>query len=152
MSWEADRVLEGVFMFGGPINIWQMELYQERNGDLGYYRIHMNIDDDEYLLSRLREKMKGEITYYPRLVIMESPRTRSVPAQYWTESFIYKAWLYSLERGYRPTTYPYEPWPGWTLGIAADKTKANIASVSHLFRGGPKLGFLRDKLGRPVTR
>jgi hypothetical protein len=146
MGWEAERVLEGIFMWGEPLNIWEMELYNERNGDLGYFRVHMNIDDDSYLADRLMAKTKGPIHYYSRLIIMEGPKTRSVPATHWTETFIYNAWIYSLQTDYSPSNYPHSVWPGWTLGIAADKTKANKASITNLFRVYKRLGSQRDKI------
>lgn len=145
MGWEADRVLEGIFQWGTPINIWEMELYQERNGDLGYYRIHMNLDDSSYLIERLNQKIKGPIHYYPRLIIMEGPKTRSIATTDWREYFFYKPWIYSLQTDYSPSQYPYERWPGWTLGIAFDKTKENDTAVKNLFSAYRRMGRSSDK-------
>lgn len=149
MGWEADRVLEGIFMWGAPLNIWEMELYHDRWGDMGYYRIHMNLDDDPDLVERLKGKMKGPIHYYQRLIIMEGPQTRSVPVTTWREWYFYKVWLYSLQTDYRPSRYPYDPWPGFTLGIAFDKSKANDTSIGGLF-GGYKRMRSRNKRPAPA--
>lgn len=134
MGWEANRVLEGIFQFGAPLNIWKMELYQEQNGDLGYSRVHMLIDDDADLAAKLKLKMSGaSLDEYPRLIIMESPATRSVATDHWKEHYFYDAWLYSLQTDYRPSHYPFGIWKGWTLGIAFNKTAANRASTASLF-------------------
>ena len=79
MGWESDRVLEGIFQFGAPLNIWKIELYSESTGDLSYFRIHMLLDQDADLAGRLRMKMSGSSSgEFQRLIIMESPKTRAV--------------------------------------------------------------------------
>jgi hypothetical protein len=136
MSWEAERVLEGVFHFGAPVNIWEMELDKESSDDLGYYCIHMLIDNDLELAGRLKMKMSsGSGGEFQRLIVMESPKTRSVHADNWIEHSLYGAWLYSLQTDYSPEYYPFGIWKGWTLGIAFNKTKANEAAVAKLFHG-----------------
>ena len=134
MSWDSDRVLEGIFQFGAPLNIWKIELYKESNGDLGYFRIHMLLDDDADLAGRLKMKISaGSGGEFQRLIIMEGPKTRSVQAEHWIEHYFYDAWLYSLQTDYSPSYYPFSTWKGTTLGIGLHKTKANIAAVQRLF-------------------
>jgi hypothetical protein len=111
MGWEADRVLEGIFQFGAPINIWKMQLDKDSSGDLGYYRIHMHLDNDAELASRLKMKMSsGPAGEFQRLIIMESPKTRSVQTNNWTEHYFYGAWLYSLQIDYQPDYFPFAIW------------------------------------------
>ena len=134
MGWESDRVLEGVFQFGAPLNIWKMELDKDDTGDLAYFRVHMLIDDNADLAARLRMKISSSKTdTFQRLIIMESPKTRSIKTDYWKEHYVYDPWLYSLQTDYRPTHYPFGTWHGWTLGIAFYKTTANKSAVAHLF-------------------
>ena len=128
MGWDTEWVLEGLFMFGAPLNIWKMEVYNERGSGLSYHRIHMNLDDDPDLFTRLNNKIKAEkgIENYPRLILLDWK------TQYPHEYYAYKPWLYSLEMNYSPSRYPYDPWKGPTLGIAFDKTKANEHIIERL--------------------
>ena len=134
MSWESDRVLEGIFHFGGPVNIWKMELDKGSSDDIRHYCIRMLIDDDAELASRLKMKMlSGSGGEFQRLIVMEGPKTRSIRTDNWIEHYLYSPWLYSLQTDYHSEYYPFGIWKGWTLGIAFNKTKANAAAVSHLF-------------------
>jgi hypothetical protein len=133
MGWEADRVLEGIFQFGAPLNIWKIELYNESNGDIGYFRVHMLLDDDADLVASLRMKMSSSSNEFQRLIVMESPATRSVKTEYWREHYFYNAWLYSIQTDYKPSHYPFGSWKGWTLGIAFQKSAANRSAVANLF-------------------
>jgi hypothetical protein len=134
MGWESGRVLEGIFQFGEPLNIWKIELYDDRNGDLGYFRVHMQLDDDPHLVARLKMLMAGTSSYdFQRLILMEGPQTRSIKTDLWMKHYFYKASLYSLQTDYQPSYFPFGPWKGWTLGIAFDKTKENVAAVSNVF-------------------
>jgi hypothetical protein len=143
-------VLEGIFQFGAPINIWRMELDYDRWDDRKYFVVHMQIDNDDYLFQRLMEKIRGEegIYRYPRLLILEGPAHRSITTTDWRERVIEKPYLYSLVDKYMPSQYPYDMWLGYTLGIAFDKTKLNKGTVMDIFgnekgkqlmgdRGGP---------------
>src|SRR5438876_4477991 len=133
-SWDGDYVLEGLFEFGAPVNIWQMELDYDRSKDLTYKKIHMRIDDDFELFSRINGLFNAPNSWdMPRLIIMESPRRRSIKTDYWREFYIYKVTLYSLQDHYRPTQYPYDPWQGFTLGISFPKSKENSATLQNLF-------------------
>lgn len=130
MAWEANRVLEGVFLFGAPLNIWRMELDRDRYGGGKYFHIHMQIDDDQNLSDRLMHRIRAEtgIEHFPRLIIMEKY------GDFWREYVFYKPFIDSLQTNYRPTQYPLDQWKGWTLGIAFEKSAANKSSVLALFR------------------
>lgn len=134
MAWDTDYQLEGLTMFGPMLNVWKWEVYQQDPGfqPLDYHRIHMKIDDNADLWDKLMGMFKtsGTMKYYKRLIMMHLNIDR--PKQY----CFYDAWLYSLEKNYRPSQYSYEPWPGATLGIAFDKTKVNVAAVTHLGKKG----------------
>jgi hypothetical protein len=134
MAWDTDYIFEGLHMFGPPLNVWKWEIYQSPYGpeSLSYYRLHLNIDDNEDLFQRLLHQTTdgSGIRYYQRLIMMHLniPRPK--------EFFFYKAWIYSIEKNYRPSQYPYTEWKGPTLGIAFDKTKANSTAVQNLGRKG----------------
>jgi hypothetical protein len=133
MAWDTEWVLEGMFMFGAPLNIWKMEVYRESGGTpLSYYRIHMNLDNDPDLFTRLNNKIRAEnrIERYPRLILIDWK------TQYPHEYRMYSPWLYSLESDYRPSKYPYDPWKGPTLGVAFDKTPDNKPVVERLLGFG----------------
>ena len=132
MGWESQRVLEGIFQFGAPLNIWKMELDLDRYGDRPKFVIHMQIDDDESIANQLNQKIRSD-QKWPRLIIMEGPERRSISTTNWREWIFYQPYLYSLQKAYSPSQYPYDVWKGWTLGIAFDKSAANKASVRGLF-------------------
>jgi len=131
MGWDTEWQLEGFFYFGAPLNVWKFEVYEQNVGyqPLPYHRIHMQIDDDLDLFNRLMALTKtGSIQYYDRLIMMDTGPNVQYKHEYWFR----KAWLYSLETEYRPSRYPYDPWKGYTLGIACDKTPENDAAVGRL--------------------
>jgi len=73
MAWDTDYIFEGLQMFGSPLNVWKWEVYQSPYGpeSLSYFRLHMNIDDNEDQFQRLllNEKLlncrKGEAAPRP---------------------------------------------------------------------------------------
>ena len=143
MGWEAQRGLEGIFEFGAPLNIWAIELDWDHWNDRQYFVIHMQLDNDDNLGQRLMSKMKSEegIYKYPRMIIMEARSSA------WREWVIEGAYLYSLEKNYRPSQYPHNPWLGWTLGIRFDKTKLNKGSVMGIFGNERGKQFWPDRDG-----
>jgi hypothetical protein len=136
MSWDTEYLLEGLTTFGAPLNIWEWEVYDQPTGyqPLDYHRLHMRMDNDPALFSTLMGKMKngGSITYYPRLIVMRVMKENRPGRDY----CFYNAWLYSLETKYRRSTYPFPTWEGVILGIAFDKTKANIGVLKSLGNRG----------------
>lgn len=134
MAWDTDYQFEGLHTFGPMLNVWEWEVYQSPYGDnsLSYYRLHMNLDDNEDLFQRLMlQATAGEsIRYYKRLYLLHLNIER--PKEY----VIQNAWIYSIEKKYRPSQYPYSEWKGPTLGIGFDKTKANTASAKSIGRRG----------------
>lgn len=139
MSWESNTVLEGIFEFGAPLNIWRAQLVRggKEPSGLEFSHVHMQIDNDEYLAARLDQKIKavyvqaydaGEPLYYfPRLIIMR----RAI--QNWKEWVFVKPWLHGVYRNYKMTGYPYDTWDGWTLGFCFDNTAANRTAALDLF-------------------
>lgn len=127
MGWETDYVLEGLWTFGAPLNIWKMEIAATPplSDPLSYDKLHLKIDDDASLWVRLMELVSSTGTLTRLNVVQVGSR----------DHYIESPRLYSLQRGYKSSDYPYETWPGATLGIAFDKTPANDASMAKLFRG-----------------
>ena len=138
MSWESNIVLEGMFEFGAPLNVWRMQLERDRYGDRQYFYVWAQLDDDPYIASRVMQvwNSHGEWAYegkglkrFPRLIVMERPISE------WHEYVFYGPWLHGVatNSSYRPGMYPYDNWKGLTLGIAFEKSKANQTSVNTLF-------------------
>src|SRR5262245_51033657 len=137
MSWDTDYLLEGLTTFGAPLNIWKWEVYQQDPGyqPLDYHRIHFNLDNDAELFDKLMKKLRNGgngIHYYPRLIVMR----KMTEERFGRDYVFYNAWMYSLEWSYLPSQYPYQHWKGPTLGIAFDKTQANVTSVNNLGNKG----------------
>lgn len=142
MSWESNTVLEGIFDFGAPLNIWEAQLTgggRLANGQ-GVSHIDMQIDDDDYLANRLDQKIRSEegIHYYPRLIIMQK---RSSPQDIWKEWVFLRPWLHGVHRGHQMSGYPWTKWDGWTLGICFANTEANTNAALSLF-GNLKVGSI----------
>src|SRR4051794_9111245 len=130
--WELHRV----FLFGEPLKVYSLEVPRETGGQpLSYYELDLAIEDDPNLRTRLREKMKGPIEYFPRLHLLEhrepgghgSPVSPDVtPLRQYT---FWDAWLFSL----------LNPHPGYAglhkgpvLGIAFDKRDEHGANIAHM--------------------
>jgi len=131
MGWDTDWQLEGLFYFGAPLNIWKYEVFEQNVGyqPLPYHRVQMQIDDDADLFNRLWALTKTDsIKYYDGIILMNTGPNVQYKHEYWLR----KAWIYSLETGYRPSQWPYDPWNGYTIGVACDKTPENDAAVSRL--------------------
>jgi hypothetical protein len=140
MGWDTEWQIEGFFYFGAPLNIWKFEVYQEPTGyqPLGYHRIHMQIDDDPELFSRLMALTNTvSLRYFDRLILMNTGAKVQYPHEYWLK----KAWIYSLETGYRPSQYPYDAWKGYTLGVACDNTPESNATVGRLPKSWGSYGY-----------
>lgn len=135
MSWESNTVLEGIFDFGGPINIWQAQIWsggQMADGQ-GVSHVNMQIDDNDDLANRIDQKIRSEegIYYFPRLIFMQN---RSTGSGYWKEWVFSRPWLHGLHRDHKMSGYPWDVWKGWTLGICFVNSAANTNAALSLFR------------------
>lgn len=124
MAWDTDTVLEGIFTFGGPLNVhrWQVDTGKFGQSTESYHVIHFQVDDDSFLEERLKEKMRGPIFYYPRLYVLR--RSDADKGRWYEKEIIYQGWLFSMQRGYKGSQPPFFEWPGLTIAIGCEK-KAN---------------------------
>ena len=120
MAWDTDWALEGIYMFGGPLNVHR---YVIDSGWFGqttdtYYVTHFELDDDPNIEQSLTTKMSGPIHYFSVLYLL---RKWSADNSRWIqEKTFYKAWLFSLERNFHDPIHHY-PWSGLVLGVACEK-------------------------------
>ena len=138
MSWESNIVLEGIFEFGAPLNVWRIQLESDRHSDRQHFYVWAQLDDNSYIETRLFQVWKAHCEWayegkglkrFPRLIVMEKPISE------WHEYVLYGPWLHGVatNSSYRPGQYPYENWNGLTLGIAFEKSKANQTAVNGFF-------------------
>ena len=124
MAWDAEYALEGIFLFGAPLNIHRYEI---DSGQFGQstdttHIAHFLLDDDDNIKSRLITKMRGPIEYFPVLYLLGRTHLSEQYPEWKQEKLFYKAWLFSLERNHRGVAYTTAPWgPGPTLGIGCYK-------------------------------
>ena len=84
MAWDAAFALEGIYMFGGPLNVHR---YVIDSGPLGestelHHVVHFQLDDDRNIEFRLTAKMRGPIEYFPVLYLL---RRSSISASQWRQ-------------------------------------------------------------------
>ena len=121
MAWDTDYALEGIFTHGGPLNVHQYEIDSGKFGQSTetYHVIHFRIDNNNDLFDRLREKMTGEIIYYPIMCLLRRGSTKD--ANWKQELVMYRAWLFSLTPEHHTASPPFYDWGGNTLGLGAYK-------------------------------
>jgi len=124
-------VLEGVFK-EAPLNVWNMELFREQDGQpLSYFLLNVEIDDDPQLWRLLDERLHGPLEYFDRLILVDNGPSSPHHALHQHVYTFRKPWLFSLERKYTTRT-----WKKPVLGIAFEKTALNKAAVDHIQRLG----------------
>jgi hypothetical protein len=124
MAWDAEYALEGIFLFGAPLNVDRYELDSGQFGQSTetYHVAHFLLDNDDNIKSRLITKMRGPSGYFPVLYLLRRSHLSEQYPEWVREELFYKAWLFSLEPDHRDVTYTLAPWgPGWTLGIGCHK-------------------------------
>lgn len=134
MARKTGWVLDGIFLFGAPITIYELLITREW-GNRNYHLLEMAIDDDPYLWTRLWEKIHGEYRF-EKLYLFEwrDPGEESVIRP--KSLTLWQPWMYSLVKSTRTHEGP-------VLGIAFPKTGQNNAAIEVL-RGR---GYDRSQFG-----
>jgi len=133
MNW----VLEGIFDSDKSLGVRTMEVYHDQNGgQLAYYLLNIEIDNDPGLWRVLNEIVQGPVRYFDRLILVEQPNAMA-PHEIHRHVYTFrKPWLYSFERNFNGSRYTARAWKKPVLSIAFDKSALNNAAIGDLVRSG----------------
>jgi hypothetical protein len=134
MARRLDWVLDGIFLFGAPLTLYELLITREW-GDRDHHLLEMAIDDDPFLWTRLMERIRGE-NKFEKLYLFEwrDPGDESVIRP--KSLTLWQPRMYSLVKFTRTHEGP-------VLGIAFPKTGPNNAAIEVL-RGR---GYDRHRFG-----
>jgi hypothetical protein len=135
MATKTDWVLDGIFLFGAPITIYDLLITREWGDQITYHLLEMAIDEDPYLWTRLWEKIHGK-NRYEKLYLFEWREPGDTNVIRPKSLTLWDPWMYSLVKFTRTHQGP-------VLGIAVPKNAPNDAAIDVL-RGK---GYDRHQFG-----
>jgi hypothetical protein len=129
MAWDASYALDGIFLFGGPLNVHDYVIDTNSLGESTeeYHVVHFLLDDDREVERRLAGTMQTQIAHiFPVFYLLRrsmiANRTGTNLPPWVQEMIIFKPWLHSLGRDFVDTNHGLAPWgPGPTLSIGCNK-------------------------------
>lgn len=131
MAWDSQYALDGIFLFGGPLNVSRYVIDPDDNkfgqSTDTYWVARFLLDEEIHVVARLNALMRGPIVHHPVLYLLRRS-SASIGPRWVIEQKFYKSWLFSLGGNFYDPRNPGLSEAGQTLGIAFDK-----ADNRHVF-------------------